>query len=84
MDNSYFSIISNLLSNAPFLTFLLVNIGFKESFTSARIPCTAIDRYPVVARWRNDVDYVAAGIFCFQPYCVTGELDPPANPLICP
>ena len=31
-----------------------------------------------------DVDYVAAGIFCFQPYCVTGELEPPANPLICP
>jgi alanyl-tRNA synthetase len=30
------------------------------------------------------VDYVAAGIFCFQPYCVTGEMDPPANPLICP
>ena len=52
--------------------------------TSARIPCTSIKRYPVVARWRNDVDYVAAGIYCFQPYCVTGELDPPANPLICP
>ena len=52
--------------------------------TSARIPCTSIERYPIVARWRNDVDYVAAGIFCFQPYCVTGELDPPANPLICP
>lgn len=30
------------------------------------------------------MDFVAAGIFCFQPYCVTGELDPPANPLICP
>jgi hypothetical protein len=52
--------------------------------TSARVPCEAIKRYPVVARWRNDVDYVAAGIYCFQPYCVTGELDPPANPLICP
>lgn len=52
--------------------------------TSARIPCNSIKRYPIVARWRNDVDYVAAGIFCFQPYCVTGELDPPANPLICP
>jgi alanyl-tRNA synthetase len=38
----------------------------------------------VIARWRNDVDYVAAGIFCFQPYCVTGEMEPPANPLICP
>ncbi len=52
--------------------------------TSARVPCTSIERYPVVARWRADVDYVAAGIYCFQPYCVTGELDPPANPLICP
>jgi len=58
--------------------------GFQKSLSSARVPCKAIDRYPVVARWRNDVDYVAAGIYCFQPYCVTGELDPPANPLICP
>jgi alanyl-tRNA synthetase len=57
---------------------------FEESMTNAKVPCTAIKRYPVVARWRNDVDFVAAGIFCFQPYCVTGELDPPANPLICP
>jgi alanyl-tRNA synthetase len=52
--------------------------------TSARISCKSIERYPVVARWRADVDYVAAGIYCFQPYCVTGELDPPENPLICP
>jgi alanyl-tRNA synthetase len=57
---------------------------FEASLTSTRIPCTSVKRYPVVARWRNDVDYVAAGIFCFQPYCVTGELDPPANPLIQP
>ena len=49
-----------------------------------RIPSTPIARYPVVARWRNDVDYTAAGIFCWQPYCVTGELDPPANPLVQP
>lgn len=59
-------------------------IGFERSMTTARVPCNSIKRYPVVARWRNDVDFVAAGIFCFQPYCVTGELDPPANPLICP
>ena len=57
---------------------------FEKSFTNARIPCTRIDRYPTVARWRNDVDYVAAGIYCFQPYCVTGEMAAPANPLICP
>lgn len=61
-----------------------IHPGFEASLTTARIPCTSIKRYPVVARWRNDVDFVAAGIFCFQPYCVTGELDPPANPLICP
>jgi len=58
--------------------------GFEKSLTSARIPSTSINRYPVVARWRDDVDFVAAGIYCFQPYCVTGEIDPPANPLICP
>ena len=43
-----------------------LNIAVISSLTSARIPCTSIARYPVVARWRADVDYVAAGIFCFQ------------------
>lgn len=57
---------------------------FTKSMGNEVVPCTPIERYPVVARWRNDVDFVLAGIFCFQPYCVTGELDPPANPLICP
>ncbi|KAK2945092.1 putative Translation protein, beta-barrel domain [Blattamonas nauphoetae] len=52
------------------------------SFTHTVTPHTAIDRYPVIARWRDDVDYVAAGIYCFQPYCVTVEPKPPANPLI--
>jgi len=66
------------------ITFAEAWKGFESSFTTARVPCTSIKRYPIVARWRNDVDFVAAGIFCFQPYCVTGELDPPANPLICP
>ena len=57
---------------------------FEKSLTSDRIPCTSIPRYPVVARWRNDVDFTNAGIYCFQPYCVTGEMEPPANPLIQP
>ena len=39
--------------------------GFERSMTTARVPCTSIKRYPVVARWRNDVDFVAAGIYCF-------------------
>ncbi|KAA6344494.1 MAG: putative alanine--tRNA ligase, partial [Streblomastix strix] len=58
--------------------------GFKNIFEHTPVPHTAIKRFPVVARWRDDVDFVAAGIFCFQPYCVSGELEPPANPLICP
>lgn len=46
--------------------------SFEKSLSTARIPCKTVSRYPVIARWRNDVEYVAAGIYCFQPYCVTG------------
>jgi alanine--tRNA ligase len=45
---------------------------------------TPIKRYPVLARWRDDVTFVEASIYDFQPYCVSGEVDPPANPLIVP
>src|SRR3989344_6702653 len=45
---------------------------------------TPIKRYPVVAGWRNDTDFVQASIYDFQPYVVTGEVDPPANPLVVP
>jgi len=43
-----------------------------------------IPRYPVVARWRDDTDFVQASIYDFQPYVVSGEIDPPANPLTIP
>ncbi|MBI2546600.1 alanine--tRNA ligase [Candidatus Woesearchaeota archaeon] len=45
---------------------------------------TPIKRYPVVARWREDTDFVQASIYDFQPYVVSGEVDPPANPLVVP
>ncbi|MEE9565069.1 MAG: alanine--tRNA ligase [Candidatus Hydrothermarchaeaceae archaeon] len=45
---------------------------------------TPIARYPVVARWRDDTDFVQASIYDFQPHCVSGETDPPANPLVVP
>ena len=45
---------------------------------------TPIERYPVVARWRDDIDFVGFSIADFQPYVVTGEIKPPANPLIVP
>ena len=45
---------------------------------------TSIDRYPVVARWRDDVEFTGASIYCFQPYVVSGEAEPPADELIIP
>ncbi len=45
---------------------------------------TPINRYPVVARWYDDLYFTAASINAFQPYVVSGESDPPANPLIIP
>ena len=60
-----YSFISNGIGKGENISFADAWKGFEESFTSARIPCESIKRYPVVARWRNDVDFVAAGIFCF-------------------
>ena len=45
---------------------------------------SSIPRYSVVARWRDDTDFVQASIYDFQPYVVNGEVDPPANPLVVP
>src|SRR3989344_5858260 len=43
-----------------------------------------INRYPVSARWRNDLHFVEASIDDFIPYVVSGEVKPPANPLVVP
>ncbi len=43
-----------------------------------------IKRYPVVARWNPTMDYTNASIAAFQPYVISGEVEPPANPLIIP
>jgi alanyl-tRNA synthetase len=45
---------------------------------------TPIERYPVVARWRDDTDFVQASIYDFQPWVVSGMVKPPANPLVVP
>ena len=43
-----------------------------------------IKRYPVVARWRDDIYFVEAAIDDFAPYVITGVAEPPANPLVIP
>ncbi|RLG14122.1 MAG: alanine--tRNA ligase [Candidatus Nanohalarchaeota archaeon] len=45
---------------------------------------TPIGSYPVVARWRDDMDFTIASIADFQPYVVAGEIEPPVNPLVIP
>ncbi|MBI4019559.1 MAG: alanine--tRNA ligase [Candidatus Aenigmarchaeota archaeon] len=45
---------------------------------------TPIKRYPVTARWRTDLHFVEASIDDFIPYVISGEVKPPANPLVIP
>ncbi len=43
-----------------------------------------LPRYPVVARWNPTMDFTIASIAAFQPYVVSGEVEPPAPELIIP
>ena len=51
-------------------------LGFFERNGHGRVK-----RYPVLPRWRDDVLLVGASIMDFQPWVISGEADPPANPL---
>jgi alanyl-tRNA synthetase len=42
----------------------------------------AINPYPVVARWRDDIYLNIASISNFQPHITSEEVPPPANPLV--
>ncbi|RMF56072.1 alanine--tRNA ligase [Candidatus Woesearchaeota archaeon] len=61
-------------------------IGAWKAFASMfrKKGYTPIPRYPVAARWRDDTDFVQASIYDFQPFVVSGEVKPPANPLVVP
>ncbi|MFT4309936.1 MAG: alanine--tRNA ligase [Candidatus Woesearchaeota archaeon] len=61
-------------------------IGVWEKFSKMfqDLGYTPIKRYPVVARWRDDTDFVQASIYNFQPHVVSGSIRPPANPLVVP
>ncbi len=43
---------------------------------------TRMKRYPVVARWRDDIYLNIASISNFQPFVTSGKVPPPANPLV--
>jgi len=56
----------------------------RELFLSffAQHSHTRLKRYPVVARWRDDIYLTIASIADFQPFVTSGKVPPPANPLV--
>ena len=54
------------------------------SYFFKKIKHKEIKRYPVVARWRDDIYFVEAAIDDFAPYVIKGVAEPPANPLVIP
>ncbi len=80
-----FSFIGNPLGKKPlslsevresFLSFFEKNGHLRISY-----PETG-ERCPVVARWRSDIYLTIASIADFQPHITSGEVPPPANPLV--
>lgn len=83
----------NLCGDAPCVDYTFIGnpIGKKmnlhemrEAFLSffERHNHTRLKRYPVVARWRDDIYLTIASIADFQPHVTSGEVPPPANPLV--
>ncbi len=77
----FYSFIGNSPSPVK-MDFIKVWKEFAKLFE--KLGYTPIARYPVVARWRDDMDFVIASIADFQPHVVSGEVEPPANPLVVP
>lgn len=61
-----------------------IDVWKKFSKTFKEFGYTPIGRYPVVSRWNPTMDFTIASIAAFQPYVVSGEVKPPANPLVIP
>lgn len=61
-----------------------IQVWQKYSEIHQKLGYTPIKRYPVIARWNPTTEFTIASIAAFQPYVVSGEIKPPANPLIIP
>jgi len=53
----------------------------KNGHSRLKYPETG-ERCPVIARWRSDIYLTIASIADFQPHVTSGEVPPPANPLV--
>jgi alanyl-tRNA synthetase len=74
-----YDFIGNPLTTKP-LTVAEMREAFQAFFESKghhRVP-----RNPVVARWRDDIYLNIASIANYQPHTTSGDVPPPANPLV--
>jgi alanyl-tRNA synthetase len=71
----------NFIGNPVFNTHSLDSM--REAYLSffEKHGHTRLERYPVVARWRDDIYLTIASIADFQPFVTGGIVPPPANPL---
>jgi len=44
----------------------------------------SVNRYPVIARWNPTTYFTIASIAAFQPFVISGEVEPPAKKLVIP
>ena len=72
----------DFIGNSPFKKKLPYR-AMREDFLSflEQNGHTRVKRYPIVARWRDDVFFVQASVYPFQPWVISGQASPPANPL---
>ncbi|MBW2964069.1 alanine--tRNA ligase [Candidatus Woesearchaeota archaeon] len=64
------------------LSFIDVWKQFEKMFTGWGYK--SVKRYPVVSRWNPTTDFTMASIAAFQPYVISGEVEPPAKKLVIP
>ncbi|MCH8519800.1 MAG: hypothetical protein LAT82_03525 [Nanoarchaeota archaeon] len=70
----------SFIHNTPAKTSLEFSEVYEEfsKFMSKR-GYTPVKRFPIVARWRDDLDFNIASIIGFQPYVTKGVVEPPAK-----
>ncbi|MFH1972020.1 MAG: alanine--tRNA ligase [archaeon] len=61
-----------------------IDIWLKYKKMFEKLGYTPIKRYPTVARWNPTMEYTNASIAAFQPYVISGEVEPPAKSLTIP
>ena len=64
------------------LSYLEVWTKFSKLFK--KFGYTTVDRYPIVARWNPTMEYTNASIAAFQPFVISGEVEPPAKKVTIP